>query len=240
MLPSTYRIQLPHSCLCHPALEAAQLRPSWHSPQSVCPKHTPPCTQSPHPYFQPFVISAKKRTFAILLDMLPPLRTMPFQQGENAHQGIFREAGASPARTRRRDRGQGSHFCHCPKGWEDAWPRMIRESEDRPCSVHIVCAPTGTWAAALLSPPFPKNGGLALVHSRDHRAKPSGCLITSFLFHPGESHETSAFAQTFFPSAGPCSGPSSPCPAWPGPGCLPFRNSPCRLWHQHGRGQSFP
>lgn len=156
MLPSTYRIQLPHSCLCHPALEAAQLRPSWHSPQSVCPKHTPPCTQSPHPYFQPFVISAKKRTFAILLDMLPPLRTMPFQQGENAHPGIFREAGASPARTRRRDRGQGPHICHCPKGWEDAWPRMIRESEDRPCSVHIVCAPTGTWAAALTSPPFPK------------------------------------------------------------------------------------
>lgn len=97
----------------------------------------------------------KQDTF-ILLDMLPTLRTIPLQQGENAHPGIFREAGASPARTRRRDRGQGPHICHCPKGWEDAWPRMIRESEDRPCSVHIVCAPTGTWAAALTSPPFPK------------------------------------------------------------------------------------
>lgn len=106
--------------------------------------------------FNHLLFQSKTEHLPLCLTCSPRSVQCPFSRVEDAHPGIFREAGASPARTRRRDRGQGPHICHCPKGWEDAWPRMIRESEDRPCSVHIVCAPTGTWAAALTSPPFPK------------------------------------------------------------------------------------
>ena len=165
MLPSTYRIQLPHSCPCHPVLEAVPLRPSWHNPQRSVPS-IHPLALKVHIHILNHLLFQQKQDTFILLDMLPTLRTIPLQQGENAHPGIFREAGASPARTRRRDRGQGPHICHCPKGWEDAWPRMIRESEDRPCSVHIVCAPTGTWAAALQKSAFSQKMAVLLLCTR--------------------------------------------------------------------------
>ena len=94
--------------------------------------------------FNHLLFQSKTEHLPLCLTCSPRSVQCPFSRVEDAHPGIFREAGASPARTRRRDRGQGPHICHCPKGWEDAWPRTIRESEDRPCPVHIVCAPTAT------------------------------------------------------------------------------------------------